>query len=313
VKGKKRFGVAAGLPCGLVCSHSEIVVRGISVYDSHVERQFTLPGQIHVACDTTIIRCVLHNESPWLDEFAKMAEKNHVVFSLADHAIAEVLNQIEDNRFSTEKLRNAICQCARFISRTVPILPGKKQVIEWCKTDPDIKELALDLRYGEAGWNLLLDLRAIEDFKKNILIGKAEEELEGERGRWSNDLRAPPEKWKRTLKHVERLAALADGLENDAKCSPTLVVRLDAALKHYDDLLLKMDGGMNPNSHKRRNDGVDYNMAFVFAKRILLCTDDGNYYDAIKRLNSFQSDWIVKPQELVQRWKEGKLAQPGWP
>ena len=271
----------------------------------------TLPGQIHVACDTTVFRYVLHNESPWLDDFAEMAAGNLVVFSLADHAVAEVINQIEGNSLPADELTNAIRQCARFISPALPILPGKKQLINWCKTDPNNEELALDIRYGIEGWKSILNLSTIGDFKKSILAGKAGEELERERKAWQNDLDAPPG-WQPTLTLAERLAALADGLDSDAQCSPSLVVRLDAALRHWDQILLKMQHGMNPISKKRRNDGIDYNMAFVFAKRILLCTNDKPYYEAIKSLGSFQSDWIFQPQELVVRCRERKLARPIW-
>src|ERR1017187_3279523 len=101
-----------------------------------MESDMTLPGQIHVACDTTVFRYVLHNRSPWLDDFAKMAGEN-VVFSLADHALAEVINQLDKSHSIASQYSIALRQCARFISREVPFLPGKAQLINWCKTHPD--------------------------------------------------------------------------------------------------------------------------------------------------------------------------------
>jgi hypothetical protein len=284
-----------------------------------MEREMTLPGQIHVACDTTIVRQVLHNKSPWLDDFAKMAG-NNLVFSLADHTFAEIINQLDDCRLDASKYSIAIQQCTRFISREVPFIPGKAQLIDWCKTHPDENEIKKDIIYRKSVWERLLKSASFDEFKKAVQYGegKAAAELEEERHKWPIDLDSPPQNWKSCDPIKKRLGALAEGLNSDAECSPHLVVRLDAALRHYDQLLLKMKGGMNPNSPKRRNDGIDYNMAFVFAKRILLCTHDGTgskpgYYKAIKSLNSFQSKWVFHPQELVDRWNEGKLLQPTWP
>ncbi len=67
-----------------------------------MEREMILSGQIHVACDRTAFRYVLHNEPPSLDDFAKMADKN-IVFSPADHAGAEIIKQLEESPSTASK------------------------------------------------------------------------------------------------------------------------------------------------------------------------------------------------------------------
>ena len=56
-------------------------------------------NEAHVVCDTVIFRSIFHKECPWILDFEQMARAG-VVFSLGDHAVAEIINQFETGVFS---------------------------------------------------------------------------------------------------------------------------------------------------------------------------------------------------------------------
>ncbi len=293
-----------------------------------MEAELVSPDEIHVACDTGIFRSVLHNEAPWLADFEAMA-KAGVVFSLADHALAEIVNQLEEKKFSGEDYARAIRACARFVSSKVPILPGKKELAIWCDQNPDAAFIKDDETYRLAWWNLMTRATRIEDFQKGVDFklqdgraqratnkpGDATKALEDERNKWRTHLNTGQ---KDAAKNAisERQPPLAGDLDDDINCIPKLTVRLEAALLHATEMERLRNNPkkpLNPDSEKRRNDGIDFNMSFVFMKRIILCTADKNYRNAIRRIESYQSDWVYLPQELVDAWKAGSLSRPRWP
>ena len=93
-------------------------------------------------------------------------------------------------------------------------------------------------------------------------------------------------------------------------------MRLDAALRHEDAIIgLRSDPNnpLDPRIERRRNDGIDYNMSYVFMKRVFLCSVERKYPEAIRRLQSYQSGWVYRPDELVTAWQAKQLARPKWP
>ena len=285
----------------------------------------TNPGEVHVACDTNVFWCVLKNNAPWLGDFETMAGGG-VVISFGDHALAEISNQLEQGDFTEAEYAACIEKCSRFISARVPVLPGKRKLAAWCRKNPDATGLQEDEAYRSACWKLMTGSKSLVDFERGITYclagglkkkiplkrGEAAKLLEKEREDWRQEFGTKRPDWERQ-KIDDRLKLLAGDLNQDIDCDPKLMVRLDAALRHEDAVIRLVNQGMNVESEKRRNDGIDYNMAYVFMKRILLCTAERKYLGCIRNLESFQSGWIFQPHELVERWKAGTLERPAWP
>ena len=144
---------------------------------------------------------------------------------------------------------------------------------------------------------------------------QATQRLEEERTKWRDRFANVPPDWKdKSL--PDRLKILARDLDSEIDCNPSLTTRLDATLRHENrmvELRSLAKTPYNPNSESRENDGIDFNMSYVFMKRILLCTLDGNYSRPIQDLKSYQSDWVFSPQTVVDAWKARTLARPKWP
>lgn len=287
--------------------------------------------RVHVACDTGILWRIIDEEAPWLEGFVRMAAAG-VAFSLADHATGEITHQLDRGKISGADYVRGITQLARFVSPEVPILPGKAQLLKWCDPVPDAALLREDRQLRLATWELLRSARSIADFRKTfaycckddagggILLGplaegKTSEVMADERADWIDNVEEPrpgyvDRPWE------ERRADLAGDLDSDSACRPPLSVRLDAALRHEDEIIRRkhsVGSPLDPRSKKRQNDGIDYNMSYVFMKRILLCVSEEKYPKLIRSLGSYQSGWIFQPSELVQAWENGTLARPAWP
>jgi hypothetical protein len=293
-----------------------------------MEAVLTKDGEIHVACDTGIFWEVLHKNAPWLEEFKAMA-KTGVIFSFADHAMAEIIKQLEEGRFTEAQYVEALTACKDFISPEIPLVPGKRRLAQWCQSEPNSVELENHLRYLRACWRLMTNSKSLKEFedgaeyelqrgeKKKALLrpGEAAKELEAERNKWRIRFATVPPDW-RTMAITDRLKYLAKDLDDDIDCIPTVTVRLDAALRHEDHVIGLRSSAKtpyNPNSELKENDGIDFNMSYVFMKRMLLCTLDGKYRRLIQDLKSCQSDWVFSPQDLVAASKSGKLVRPRWP
>jgi hypothetical protein len=294
-----------------------------------MEAELTKDGEIHVACDTGIFWDVLHKNAPWLEDFKAMA-KSGVIFSFADHALAEIIKQLEEGRFTEAQYVQAMTAFQDFISPEIPLIPGKRRLAQWCQSDPDLVELENHLRHLRACWSLMTRSKTLKEFEDGVEYelqggekkkasfnpGQPAQRLEEERTKWRNRLTTVSSDWnKRPI--AERLKSLASDLDSETTaCAPSLTSRLDAALRHEDRIvgLRSLEKTpYNPFSVIRENDGIDFNMTYVFLKRIFLCTLDGKYRKVIEDLDSYQSTWIFSPQALVDTWKSGKLTLPKWP
>jgi hypothetical protein len=293
-----------------------------------MEAELTKNGEIHVTCDTGIFWEVLHKNAPWLEDFKAMG-KSGVIFSFADHALAEIIKQLEEGRFTEAEYVEAITACKDFITPDIPLVPGKRQLGQWCQPEPNLAELENHLRYLRACWHLMTNSKTLKEFgygvdyelqsgekkKASLNPGQAAQRLEEERTKWRDRFANVPSDWKdKSL--PDRLKFLAGDLDSEIDCTPSLTTRLDAALRHENrmvELKSLAKTPYNPLSENNENDGIDFNMSYVFMKRILLCTLDGKYRRPIQDLKSYQSSWIFSPQDLVAARKSGKLVRPGWP
>lgn len=292
-----------------------------------MEKEFIRSGT-HVACDTNIARLVIDGNAPWLGDFKTMAAQG-VVFSLMDHAVLELINQLEMGDFTEQHYTVGMAECRSFISSNIPILPGKRELGQWCVDSPNAEELRTDKELRSAQWKLISSANLLKDNCKGVVfrdgkghIGKvvlkqkiAFKELELERTKWIKHVDKDRPNWE-ARSTAERLTILAGELDEDLVCIPPLSVRLDATLRYEDHVITLRNQKarkLKPMAKKRKNDGIDYNMTYVFMKRILLCTDEKKYTAAIRSIGSCQSNWIYRPGELVDAWKNHSLTRPEWP
>ena len=295
-----------------------------------MKRLFIEESRTIVALDTTVIRELCYKEPDWLPVFIKMSN-NQFDFCLSDHLIAEFINQLERKSITEDQYQKAIHNISTFISKRLPILPSNRELFGMCAILDEKSFSPKDTyRFYHLAWKLLCSSQNLEDLSKGIEITMNGERqlfslkkdtvdklLDEERGRWIdffNYLNIFPED---TLK-IDKdkiIDFMKESVDKVIGCTPPLSTRLDVVIRHKFRQVELMNRGRypyDPESKKKRNDAIDFYMDFVFMLPALLCTSDKDYYNVIKEINSFQSRWIYKPDELSKAWRDGSVSTPSW-
>lgn len=295
-------------------------------------RHFIDESRIIIALDTNVIRELCYNEPNWLPTFEEMS-KNEYDFCLTDHLFAEFLNQLQRASISEDEYQKAIKNLSTFISSRLPILPGNRELFGMCGCLNIESRFNPDEAYSfyHATYKLLSSATNIDDMLKGIEVSygkkcmgiflksteQIQKTIDEERDRWIEEIKSHDSFTEKELEDnkTEIINTITNSLDKKIECDPSLSIRLDVAIRHkYRQIKIanRLGTPYNPESKKKINDGIDYNMDFIFMLPAILCTSDDNYYKIIKDLNSFQSQWIYKPGELSDAWNCKTLTAPSW-
>jgi hypothetical protein len=230
-----------------------------------------------------VFRDLCYDTPVWVDTFAEMAAAGFE-FGLADHLLAEVTDQWTRGAFTGAQYRQAVTQAERFISSRLPVVPGKVDLAGLCGYLEDEEQAGFDgslaLAWLRQAWRLLAEARSVADliagreydhddhrYRVSVRPGAAESALEVERERWKDHIKSydalPPDS---VGDHGEELLiGMRRSVDGKVALNPPLSVRLDLAILHmFRQVRLRNRDRdrYNPDSKKKRNDGVDFNMAY---------------------------------------------------
>ena len=97
---------------------------------------------------------------------------------------------------------------------------------------------------------------------------------------------------------------------------PPLRVRADILIKFLVEMIAhrtQSESSYNPESHAKKNDGIDLLLTFSFILPAILCTADEKFAAKLKRLVSHQVNWIYTPNQLAEDWEHKTVANLQWP
>ena len=276
-------------------------------------------GCVGIALDTNVFWLLKEEAEPsWYPAFLEMRAKGYL-FSLADHTFAEVFNQFESGRLTAEEYERAVDRVGKLLNPEWPILPGKRKLVTSCgnpskETGEAGKcfDLAHDRAYSQAIWMHLSRARSKDDLFKpfDYSMGGNTIHCDPKPDAAARELELEREKWKNSFPGTESVT----DLDQDVECRPPLTIRLEAAIMYRKDCEKRhSEGQYHPDSKNSHNDGIDYNMTWVFMKKMLLCTAEKKFTGKIRALTSFQSGWIYRPEEMAEAWKTGSIVKPTWP
>ena len=280
---------------------------------------FVPEGCVGIALDTNVFWLLKEEAEPsWYPAFLEMRAKGYL-FSLADHTFAEVFNQFESGRLTAEEYERAVDRVGKLLNPEWPILPGKRKLVTSCGNPSKETEeagkcfgLAHDRAYSQALWKHLSQSRSKDDLFKSFdyTVGGNTIHCDPKPDAAARELELEREKWKNSFPGTESVT----GLDQDVECQPPLTIRLEAAITYRKDCEKRhSEGQYHPDSKNSHNDGIDYNMTWVFMKKMLLCTAEKKFTGKIRALTSFQSGWIYRPEEMAEAWKTGSIVKPTWP
>jgi len=281
--------------------------------------------------DTNIFRKLCHETPDWLQKFIEMSEQEYH-FCLCDLALAEIINSMINNAITEAEYRKGISSLSKFISKKTPILPSGIDLSALAGISPETKinlnDVIKNLHYA---WQVLLRSSSIEDFRKGIIVkenGKMKivsfddqtgiEILLARRADWVENFNQakPIPPGELSSKKEKLLQTMLDGIDADESVEPAISVRLDLPVKHFLEKHLhhnKVKDAYNPDSHKKRNDGLDYGLYLYFLLPAMIVSDDGSFYKVLKDIDSYQKNWVWNPNDLGIAWEKGAPIECKWP
>ncbi|MGK5024221.1 hypothetical protein [Janthinobacterium sp. RB2R34] len=265
--------------------------------------------------DTNVFRGMGHEEPEWLGAFEEIS-KHNFVFSISDLAFAEVGYQFTSGQIGLATFNKAIELAERFISVDVPLFPSKTDIMGMIGAKDTIRKFdpAEVSSASKKAWSALKSLSTLSDDQKQQQAVIFQEAIEEDRAHWINffskkagglDLQSPG--------YLQRQFDQLD----QAECSPPISsTRFDFKTRHFYRKCLhfqKQEEAYDPTHEKKKNDGLDDDLLHYLAVPAYVLTVDKGIIAAANDIESFQSNWIMKPEDFVAAWKAGNLPPLAWP
>lgn len=300
-------------------------------------RKIIPDDQIVVVFDTSPIRSLAYVTEPpdWAKTFVEMSSDGYS-FSLSDGACAELINQRGSGALNDEQARKIVEMIEPILNKDVPVFLGKMDILEIINCpDPgrfwnaeEFYELSKSAwqtlkkvfyepvaRQEKAGEILQEErdswVRIFDKFrsKEDEILKKASESMTNEEF----------EKFRNELRDEycsKALDAALDSLNKECNCRPPMSVRCDLQMRllwrQYVRSMKEKDP-YNPESKKKRNDGIDFDLCRYFLLPALVVADESGFFDKIKDIESFQLPWFLRPQDLADMWVKKLKPRPSWP
>lgn len=275
-----------------------------------------------VVLDTAPLRDIAHGGSAeWVETFAKMARDGYS-FSLADATAAELLTQIRSGRIPREGYEHLITLLKTFLNLDFPVLPGKIDLegMVGARVEPGLLEETTFL--SGAAWAQLVDPGAPVDAKGPPL----DVLLEEERKEWVEFL----ERTRRMTFYygidleksdpddvAEFLADQAgEAYDFGDPIKPPMGARMHLELRYRFRQMARTaqkKDRYDPLNSRKKNDGIDVDLYKYLILPALAVSTDNGFFNSLNSIQSFQKDWIFRPEELANRWLAGERPQPCWP
>ncbi|MCC6070544.1 hypothetical protein ACFSQU_12000 [Massilia sp. GCM10020059] len=281
-------------------------------------------NKIIVVLDTAPVRGLAYatETPPWVDTFTRMAQQNYS-FSLADGALSELLAQRQRNALSPADCQRVLERLQSFLNLQVPVLLGKKDLLGMLQVNEEPWSEDECRAVSLTGWKLLMRCAHPNDQQPS-----PEWALEEEREDWKGLFAG----WQKILDNInvedpadpidvnELTPMLLDGMERGQdkwnSLVPPMSVRMHLQNRYHWRQFVRMQqkkGAYNPNSPKKRNDGIDADLYRYLVLPALIITEDNGFLTKLADIQSFQKSWLYTPQQLADEWIQGNEPAPNWP
>ncbi|AXF85620.1 hypothetical protein DTO96_101351 [Ephemeroptericola cinctiostellae] len=255
-----------------------------------------------VVLDTCVVRELLpHSEMPsWVETFILMSKKGYS-FSLADGTVLELIKQISTCQIRLEDLPKLFVTLELFLDMAEPVLPGKvdlqgrigalRKGHNWTLEE----SLQTGLRYWEMLKNPVLEY--------NITAPQIiDDEIDSYREMFNKTAA-------QSLQTDESVLIQAFNVL-DRQCPdliPPLSTRMELQIKYFYNKFKSsslQQKGYNPLSNKNSNDAVDFDLFRYLSLPAFVITFEKKYLNLSGFIDSIQTRWLMKPNDLCLRWEK---------
>lgn len=276
-----------------------------------------------VVFDTSPLRNLAYaDKAPnWIATFQQMS-KDGYSFCLSDSAFAELLSQHARGAIPDTGFRRMLDWIKPILTPKTPILLGKRDILEIIRCPTKDAAWSVDEfhRLSELAWQTLTgSIKQPQEFRIN-----AEPELQEERSDWICLFKQMSQKADSTKINPTDLNesggpilnAMLSSINAECDCTPPMSIRMDLQLRFVWRQYVRSKKTIepyNPESLKKRNDGIDFDLYKYFLLPAFVVAEDKGFFSSLEGIKSFQRDWFFKPEELANEWQKGTRPFPRWP
>lgn len=293
--------------------------------EQKLERLLVPDDQIIVVLDTAPVRDLAYaTETPhWVDTFARMAEQGYS-FSIADGALAELLAQRQRNALSAADCQSIVDRLKRFLNLKLPVLLGKKDLSGMLQINDEPWDANECRDLSLHGWKLLTRCANPDDQQASPAWA-----LEEERDDWKGLFAG----WQKIVDAINAedptdpidvstlTSGVLEGMERSQdkwnSLVPPMSVRMHLQNRYYWRQFVrtqKKKDAYNPDSSKKRNDGIDADLyRYLLLPALVVTRDNGFFSKKLSDIESFQKGWFYSAQQLADEWIRGIGPAPTWP
>lgn len=273
---------------------------------------------VRVALDTAPIRNLAEMDEPpcWVEIFERMSADGYL-FSLADNACLELINQISKGAIDASKHKRMLSSLSRFIDPELPVVLAGKDIIKIIEGESQGTVPPEILSFSKKCFS---DLGCI---KKCSNLGRLDTILDEFRNEWKKIFKIYVDKrseldasFKLNEYNDECLNCIKSFMDNHFSMVPSYSVRYDLWLRYTWRQFVRSKNATtpyNPSARKKRNDGIDFTLLDYLALPALVVTEDKGLLSKMQDISSFQRDWIKDPYVLAKSWRAGERPEPKWP
>ncbi len=286
-----------------------------------------LTTSVRLALDTCAVRAHIHQDLERPDLKLIGENRDLVLVSISEVAVAELLIALLENRITWGDWTQRIHELNSVLDPEMPILPGGPMLAAMAGLFTE-SEFNIDdgKSHGQAMWRLLVSATSPDDLKRGIKyqdsqgthlikadLALAKNVVSEERDRWikfidkmkclAKDAGWSPEKVK---------AIVLVELQPKSGEAPDFAVKLDLLGHFLADRIshaAQSDSSYDPTSKKRKNDGIDISLLYLFALPAIICTVDKWFIGRVQEAESPQSSQIITITELNAHLRNGTLNQ----
>lgn len=282
--------------------------------------------RVRVMLDTSVVRRLARRAPDALDvERCRVSIVGEpVVFSIADGAVLELLDDLTNGSVSFEQWAHAAPQLQALLDPTMPIGPGGRELAPWLPAIP--RKHGIDsAQHRRASWEHLALVRSRADLVAARRYRQADGALIEDQldpvavAREVEAAGAAYAAWFAKVVHLARdergqmrsrdwiVGQMLAGLSEDMGCFDA--TRLELACHYQAQRAIEAAHARTPYV-PTRNDALDLELLFTLPLPAVVCTADDRLVRFVRRLHTEQGDLVMTARELVEWLDPGTDAPP---
>lgn len=295
-----------------------------------------------VILDTNVIRSIAVDGGR-TDAFVALAREGGTI-SIADGTTVELLSWLHSTDRAWSDWERARGQFDEFIDPEIPVMMGGREALAqaglFLNDAPPSMLLPHDqLEENRRIWRLLMSaksLRELSTLHAAVQVGGKPTLLLVNASRAPKQVARQQDSWVKMFDRLAvaakaegisikggvvppellegQVAAIGRGLDAHCTSSPPASVRMDAMIRVH--LLLNLRSLQTKNRYNARkdqNDAFDLELYRYLALPAAICTSDAGIFNDLHAASAWQSDWVVKPDDLKDPERRRQILDLRWP